>query len=153
MINRMAIAESRGWTLKEVYKAKDAWRKLYVRQPDSDITFDQYLDLMQSSGLRPDMVGLKRGQYHLARHNDCGAYTIGNCRFVPQEVNQAERKEGYQKDPAFRSLASKIALMRARKECAHCEAMVTPGMFARWHGIKCKAFTGPHFELDRKVYP
>ena len=138
MIDRVKLASDRGWSVEEIYKAKDAWRKLYVRQPKSDITFMQYLDLMQESGLRPNLVGLRKGQYHLARIGDSGAYTLGNCRFIPQEANQAERKEGYQQEPSFRKLASDIAKKRQRTCCAHCGKSVTPGMLARWHGEKCK---------------
>ena len=140
MINRIEIARQRGWTLAEVYRAKDSWRKLYARQPDSDLSFNEYLDMIQDAGLRPDNIGLRKGQYHLARHNDSGAYTKGNCRFIPQEQNQKERKEGYQKRPAFRALMSKLALQRERIACVHCGKHITPGMYARWHGNNCKEY-------------
>jgi hypothetical protein len=138
MINRIQIANEKGWTIQEVYKARDAWRKLYARQPLSTITFDEYINMIQDAGLRPSMIGLRRGQYHLARFNDSGAYSPGNCRFIPQEQNQHERKEGYQRDPDFRKLMAEIALRRQRITCQHCNKEATPGMFARWHGDKCK---------------
>ena len=138
MINRIEIAKQRGWELNEIYRAKDAWRKMHKRQPESDISFFEYLDMMQEAGLRPSMVGLRRGQYHMARYNDSGPYTKGNCRFIPQEENQKERKEGYQKKPEFRSLISDIAKQRIRTTCQHCGKSATPGMFSRWHGDNCK---------------
>jgi hypothetical protein len=139
MIDRVKLAAERGWSVQEIYKAKDAWRKLYARQPSSEMTFEQYLDLMAESGLRPDNVGLRRGQYHLARLNDSGAYVLGNCRFIPQEANQRERKEGYQARPEFRSLISDLARARRRIRCPHCDGDYSPGMFTRWHGNNCKA--------------
>ena len=138
MINRVQIAHERGWTIQEIYKARDAWRKLYSRQPESTITFDEYLTMIQEAGLRPNMVGLRRGQYHLARFNDSGAYSVSNCRFIPQEQNQKERKEGYQRKSEFRKLMSEIASHRTRKQCEHCMKSVSPGMFARWHGENCR---------------
>jgi hypothetical protein len=138
MIDRIALAASYGWTVEEIYRAKDAWRKLYVRQPASDITFIEYLDDMKRAGLRPNMVGLRRGQYHLARFNDKGAYTKGNCRFIPQHDNQKERRENYQSRPEVRLLLSKIALNRPRHTCKCCGKQVTAGMLARWHNDKCK---------------
>ena len=128
MIDRVSLAQQRGWAVSEIYRAKDAWRKLYVRQPQSDLTFDAYLDMQAAAGLRPSMIGLRRGQYHLARYDDSGSYTKDNCRFIPQEENQRERKEGYQSKPEFRALVSKLALQRKRTECPQCGKSVTPGM-------------------------
>lgn len=138
MIDRVALAQSFGWEVTEIYRARDAWRKLYVRQPTSDLTFEDYLDMMVSAGLRPSMVGKRRGQFHLARYNDEGGYSVTTCRFIPQEQNQKERKEGYQRDPNFRALISKLALTRPRKKCQYCGKSSTPGMFGRWHGDQCK---------------
>ena len=138
MINRIALAASYGWTVKEIYRANDAWRQMYARQSASDITFTEYLNTMRDAGLRPDQVGLRRGQYHLARFNDAGAYTKGNCRFIPQYDNQKERREGYQSRPEFRRLMSDIALTRPRHTCKCCGKQVTAGMLARWHNDKCK---------------
>jgi hypothetical protein len=138
MIDRIALAQSYGWEVSEIYRARDAWRKLYVRQPASDLSFDAYLGMIVEAGLRPNMVGKRRGQFHLARYKDEGSYSIGNCRFIPQEQNQQERKEGYQRVPEFRALLSKLAYARTRKKCPHCEKHFSPGMFSRWHGDKCK---------------
>lgn len=138
MIDRKKIAQEQNWTLKEVYKAVDCWRKAKKRQPFSTITFLQYVDLVKNSGLRPDNIGLKKGQYHLARYNDTGSYDLNNCRFIPQEQNQKERKEGYQKKPDFRQKASVIALNRTKVVCNYCQKSMTQQMFSRWHGDKCK---------------
>lgn len=136
--DRVALAQAYGWAVQEIYRAKDAWRKLYVRQPASDITFIEYLNAMKAAGLRPDMIGLRRGKYHLARINDSGAYTKGNCRFIPQYDNQKERVEGYQSKPNFRRLISQIALSRPKLPCKHCGKLATASMLARWHNNNCK---------------
>lgn len=84
------------------------------------------------------MIGLRRGQYSLARVGDVGGYHAANCRFLPIEQNVAERKEGYQKAPQFRALMSKIALARKKVCCEHCGKETQKGMFVRWHGDNCK---------------
>ena len=136
--NRVEIAAQRGWTVPEVYKGIDAWRALYSRQPQSTLTLDEYFDKMQSSGLRPAMIGLRRGKYSLARFNDTGPYRYDNCRFILIEDNVAERREGYQQDPAFKKLMSELALERPRYTCPHCQKTAAPGMYARWHGDNCR---------------
>lgn len=137
-LDRAAIAAMYGWTLKEIYDAAQAFKAMYRRQPTSDITFRQYLDLMKEQGLRPLQVDLTTGGYHLARHGDAGAYSIGNCRFVTGLANQLERQEGYQRRPAFREEMSRIAMKRPRIACAKCGGAFTPSMLARWHGGKCR---------------
>ena len=138
MIDRIALAKVYGWSVKEIYREKDAWRRLYTRQPASNITFIEYLDAIRDANLRPNQVGLRHGQYHFARFNDSGAYTKGNCRFIPQYANQKERREGYQSRPDFRRAMSEIALKRPRHICECCGKQVTAGMLARWHNDKCK---------------
>lgn len=142
-VDRRALAREYGWSVDEIYRAKDSWRAMHKRQPASTLTFRQYLDMMRASGLRPRRVGLRAGQYHLARPGDRGAYDLGNCRFVPQEVNQGERNEGYQRRPEVRERARLSALGREKKSCPHCGARCSPGMFARWHGGACRAGARP----------
>jgi len=138
MRDRLAIAQHYGFTLKEIYGAIDSWRKLYVRQPTSSLTLEEYLGMMKDAGLRPSMVGLRRGQYHLARYGDAGAYHLHSCRFIPQEQNQKERKEGYQATDSFRKMASELALLREKTACENCGCSFSPGMYARWHGGNCR---------------
>lgn len=140
-LDRRKIAQQRGWAPEEIYKAIDAWRALYKRQPASTMTLEEYLDLMQSSGIRPSMIGLHRGKYSLARIDDIGAYHKNNCRFLTIEQNVAERKEGYQSRPEFRIAMSEIALKRPRHTCHYCGGAFTKGMLTRWHGDKCKTVT------------
>lgn len=144
-LDRVKIAKDRNWTVREVYKAIDCWRAMKKRQPESSMSIEEYLDLISASGLRPDMIGLRRGKYSIARFNDLGAYDLDNCRFILIEDNVAERKEGYQKHPEFRVKMSIISKARKRIACGHCGKIATKQMFARWHGNKCKA-------KNREVY-
>jgi hypothetical protein len=137
-IDRAALAKSFNWDCSEIYKAADAWKSMRRRQSGDVMPFLDYVDLIAKSGLRPNMIGKRRGQYHLARYGDRGPYSSENARFVPQEVNQRERRRDYQGLPDFRKQASKDALMRRRVQCA-CGGAFTPGMFKRWHGGNCRA--------------
>lgn len=137
-LNRRALADMFGWDSAEIARAIDCWRRLYDRQPKSTLTLLGYLGKMADAGLRPSRVGLQRGQFQLARHGDVGPYSADNCRFVPQEMNQRERRRDYQASPDFRAMARRFALARVRKTCT-CGATASPGMFARWHGDKCRA--------------
>lgn len=137
-LDRVKIAEDRNWTVREVYKAIDCWRAMKKRQPESSMSIGEYLDLISASGLRPDMIGLRRGEYSIARFNDSGAYDLGNCKFLLIEDNVSERKEGYQKNPEFRAKMSLIGKARKRIACDHCGRLATKQMLLRWHGNKCK---------------
>ncbi len=54
------------------------------------LTFEEYCQLLRDAGIKSSQLGV-RG-YHLARYGDVGPYAVGNCRFVPYLVNQAEKK-------------------------------------------------------------
>jgi hypothetical protein len=138
-IDRSAIAKMYGWETSEIYQAAQAFKAMHRRQPESTITFREYLDAIAGAGIRPAMVGKRSDQYHFARVNDEGGYAPTSARFVNQIVNQRERKEGYQRRPEFRALMSVMAKRRTRRECPHCKRLFTPGMFAAWHGDRCKA--------------
>ena len=135
--NRVEMANARGWTVKEIYSAIDAWRQLYRRQPGSTITLDQYLNKMQGASLRPDMIGLHRGKYSLGRVNDEGAYHSYNCRFLRIEENMAERKPQVYSDE-LKARLSDIAKNRPRFVCPHCGTSAPKSMFTRWHGERCR---------------
>lgn len=135
-IDRSAIAHMYGWDLEDVYKCAQSFKALYRRQPESTITFREYLDLMRDSGLTPAMVGKRKGQFHLARYNDEGAYELGNCRFVDQLVNQLERK-AFRFTAEYRQRASLAARRRPQVLCA-CGGSFSPGMYGRWHGANCR---------------
>lgn len=69
--------------------------------------------------------------YHLSRYNDEGHYTVGNCRFVPYQINYAEKKISL----ASRNASSKnIAIVnmnktwQERSEADHRGGLVSGGM-------------------------
>jgi hypothetical protein len=41
----------------------------------------------------------------------------------------------------FKSLMSVLARRRTKRECPHCKRLFSPGMFAAWHGDKCKSIS------------
>lgn len=141
-VDRTALAEEFGWTIRELYLAKDAWRKLYCRQPQSTLTFRAYLEMIRDAGLRPGMIGVKSGQHQLARYKDQGVYSPENCRFITREKNLEEMMDGFQHSEATRRKLSAIALQRKRQDCAHCGISASAGMMARWHGERCRAKRG-----------
>lgn len=64
------------------------------------LTFDQYAGLVREAGIKSSDIG--PGGYHLSRYKDRGDYEVGNCRFVPYQVNMDERGPV---DPAKLSVA------------------------------------------------
>ena len=72
------------------------------------LTFDEYCQLLIQAGLKSSDLGVKG--YHLARFNDEGHYTLGNCRFLHYRTNLNERKL----TDAMRA-ASKKNILEARK--------------------------------------
>lgn len=138
-LDRHAVAEMFGWTVAEVYSAAQAYKALYRRQPDSTITFEQYLRKLNKVGVRPNQVGKSALSFQLARFGDAGGYHDWSCRFVLAQVNVAERAETYQALPAARANARDSARRRERRACGCCGVVATPQMLARWHGQRCRA--------------
>jgi hypothetical protein len=56
------------------------------------LSFKQYVSLAVHASISdPDSIGKSKGCYHLSRKGDIGDYVKGNCRFLPQEQNLAEK--------------------------------------------------------------
>jgi len=56
------------------------------------LKLSQYLRLAIRAGLtHPDQIGRENGCYHMGRRGDTGNYEWGNCRFITQAQNYAER--------------------------------------------------------------
>lgn len=55
------------------------------------LSFDQWLSIWVGSG-HLGKWGRSRGQYHMARHEDKGAYTVGNVRIITAEENHREMR-------------------------------------------------------------
>lgn len=57
-----------------------------------DLTFEQWCYLMKEANIKSSQLGWKGEKYVLARYEDKGAYTLGNCRFITQKENVSEMK-------------------------------------------------------------
>lgn len=62
-----------------------------------DLTLHQYCSLIEIAGVKSSDLGFSKSssgkKYVLARYNDQGNYTWGNCRFITQKENAAERNK------------------------------------------------------------
>lgn len=58
---------------------------------DFSLSLDQFRYLVEQANLLPSQLGYSGDMYVLARYNDDGAYELGNCRFITQKENMAER--------------------------------------------------------------
>ena len=56
-----------------------------------DLTFEEYGKLVIEANLLSSDLGFTGNMYVLARYNDCGGYVYGNCRFITQKENAAEK--------------------------------------------------------------
>lgn len=65
---------------------------LYTQKKGFNLTFEEYCQLVKEAGLVSSQLGYKGEGYVLARFNDEGSYEYGNCRFITQIENLAERK-------------------------------------------------------------
>jgi hypothetical protein len=63
-----------------------------------NLTFHELTNLLEAAGLKSSDWGFNKGNgnnYVLARFNDIGDYSIGNCRFITQELNDKEKREHF----------------------------------------------------------
>lgn len=56
-----------------------------------ELSFEEYCSLVASANLVSSQLGFNGSGYVLARYNDSGNYTMGNCRFIKQIDNARER--------------------------------------------------------------
>lgn len=57
-----------------------------------ELSYDEFMSLVNDAGLRSSQLGFSGQGYVLARINDTGSYSINNCRFLTQKENAAEKK-------------------------------------------------------------
>ena len=55
------------------------------------LSFAQFCSLVSEAGLVSSQLGFSGEGYVLARYRDAGPYAYGNCRFITQTENMAER--------------------------------------------------------------
>lgn len=56
-----------------------------------NLTFAEYMLLAKEAGIKSSDIGFSGKKYVLARYNDQGNYTYGNCRFITQYNNSREK--------------------------------------------------------------
>ena len=57
-----------------------------------DLSYEDFCELVSQGGLVSSQLGFTGEGYVLARYNDKGDYTIGNCRFITHKENVAEKQ-------------------------------------------------------------
>jgi hypothetical protein len=57
-----------------------------------ELTYDEYCQKVRDANLKSSDLGFTGNNYVLARYNDEGDYTPGNCRFITQAENAREKK-------------------------------------------------------------
>lgn len=89
------VKSERELALDDDGKLKDKWKNKRVNAAhegiEFDLTFDDYMDLVEEAGLKSSQLGFTGQGYVLARYNDTGGYTKGNCRFITQKENSDEK--------------------------------------------------------------
>lgn len=81
-----------------------------------DLTFEQFFILKENAGLKTEDLGFSGKGYVLARYNDEGGYTFGNCRFITQSENAKEKKISKKNREASRRNIAKVNSNRTGKE-------------------------------------
>ena len=56
------------------------------------LSYEQWCRLVEEAGLRSSDLGFSGKNFVLARFKDRGPYKLGNCRFITQKDNAAEKK-------------------------------------------------------------
>ena len=78
-------------------KLKQRWKNKRVNakaeELECNLTYDEFCQLVYDAGLVSSQLGFTGDCYVLARYNDSGNYDFGNCRFITQKENVAEKNE------------------------------------------------------------
>lgn len=78
----------KGWSIKYVRHTNHANEK----GVGTELSMEDFLLKCFEAGLTsPDQIGNRRGQYHLGRIGDVGAYAVESCRFITIEENLKEK--------------------------------------------------------------
>ena len=57
-----------------------------------ELSLEQFCKLIKQADIKSSQLGFTGDGYVLARYNDSGNYTYGNCRFIKQSENAKEKK-------------------------------------------------------------
>ena len=106
-IDYSEAAKMTGLSIDQVKKALGALKGMYSRQPESTITFFQYLEKLKQSNLTLDDIGCTKGKYQACRNGDRGAYHVDSFSFKLMDENLKERDEWYKEVPKYNEKAVK----------------------------------------------
>ena len=88
-------------------------RKYWGRKANYGLPFEmtgpEMIQLLDDAGITVYDIGIGPGKWVLARYNDRGGYRVGNCRFVPWEVNKAEGNNIAQKNAREVEILGKVS--------------------------------------------
>lgn len=141
-LDRRMLAEQLGVCDKKVRQLYNNWRDRFSLQPESTLTFEQFLIKIQEAGISPYQIGCKRGQYQLARFDDKGPYTDNTCRFITEEQNREEQNTNSnpRKSPHFPVGHHHIIGYRSWKNrtCKVCGKRFVSIIKKEQHELHCK---------------
>lgn len=152
-------------TIQELRKLRNAYNVQKKTQPSRKkkdgvtpvvhISFEDWLKVWIDSG-KLAQRGRKKGEYCMSRINDLGDYVLGNVFIQLSSENASQGKtgtthtdeakaqmsavrKGVPKTDEARRAMSEAAKKTPPKHCHHCDKLVHPGPFARYHGERCKS--------------
>lgn len=107
--------------LRKKYNRKKENAK-YVQHIEFKLTFQDFVNLVYEAGIKSSDLGYKGKRYVLGRYRDKGPYAIGNCRFITQEENIAERteKDYVWVDVGLHGKKDTCTSYTANKKCSVC---------------------------------
>ena len=71
------------------------WATKRLDKKGFTLTGKQMIQLFDEADIRPEDIGRKAHEYHLARYGDTGPYEMGNCRFITARENLMEVNRPY----------------------------------------------------------
>lgn len=91
------LCEELGFRIKDAPMWRAKWSRLRGGAPQRGcvcyLTIEEYLKLAKKAGLKtPEQIGVGSEKFQMSRRKDKGDYEWGNCRFLTQSENLAEKK-------------------------------------------------------------
>lgn len=112
--------------LRKKYNRKKGNAK-NIQHIEFKLSFQDYVNLVYDAGLKSSDLGYKGKGYVLGRYHDKGIYEVGNCRFITQDENLAEK---VYKDYVLVDVGlNKTAICAKGKKCSVCGKAI-------WNGSK-----------------
>ena len=109
--------------LRKKYNRKKGNAK-HTQHIEFKLSFQDYVNLAYEAGLKSSDLGYKGKGYVLGRYHDTGAYEVGNCRFITQDENIAERVE---KDYVLVDISDRSGMCFKGKNCSVCGKAIWNG--------------------------